>query len=160
VAGVASALALTGAAQPAACALTPTPASALTPSPAETALLTALNEVRIAHGLLPLRADGRLTRAARGHSAKMICTDRFFHGAFARRIRRVGVRAPRVGENLAWGTGSLARARAIVSTWLTSPPHRANLLHPGYRMIGVGAVRGSFNGHRGALVITTDFAGR
>lgn len=123
-------------------------------------MLTALNEARAAHGLRPLRWDGRLERAARGHSAKMIRTDRLFHGAFARRIRRVGVRAPLVGENLAWSTGSLTQARAVVSMWLASPPHRANLLRPGYRMIGVGAVRGRFNGHTGALVVTTDFAGR
>jgi uncharacterized protein YkwD len=70
------------------------------------------------------------------------------------------VRAPRVGEDLAWGTGRLSRARAIVRMWLASPSHRANLLHPGYRMVGVGALRGTFDGCSGALMITTDFAGR
>jgi uncharacterized protein YkwD len=56
--------------------------------------------------------------------------------------------------------GAVARARAIVKTWLASPGHRANLLHPGYRIVGVGALRGTFSGYRGALMITTDFAGR
>ena len=118
-----------------------------------------MNRVRGANGLRPLRADGRLERAARGHSTRMLRTDRFYHGAFDTRIRRVGIREPCVGENLGWGVGALSRARTIVNMWLASPSHRANLLHPGYRLVGVGALRGSFNGYSGALVITTDFAG-
>jgi uncharacterized protein YkwD len=43
--------------------------------------------------------------------------------------------------------------------WLASPGHRANLLDPSYRIVGVGALRGRFEGHDGALMITTDFAG-
>jgi uncharacterized protein YkwD len=135
-------------------------AGAATLTRTESSLLTAMNEARRAQGLRPLHADGRLERAARGHSADMLRTDTFFHGAFSARIRGVGVRAPRVGENLAWGVGALSRARAIVNTWLASPGHRANLLHGGYRIVGVGALRGTFGGHRGTLMITTDFAGR
>jgi uncharacterized protein YkwD len=126
----------------------------------ESSLLTAMNETRRAHGLLPLRADGRLERAARGHSAEMLHTGTFFHGSFSARIRGVGVRSPRVGENLAWSVGALSRARAIVNTWLNSPTHRANLLRPGYRIVGVGALRGTFSGRPGTLIVTTDFAGR
>jgi hypothetical protein len=48
----------------------------------------------------------------------MLRTGRFFHGAYSLRIRRQGVRDPLVGENLAWGVGVLARARAIVQMWL------------------------------------------
>ncbi len=90
----------------------------------------------------------------------MLSRGAIFHGAFDARIRRVGVRAPRVGENLAWGVGAMARARAVVHMWLASPAHRANLLHPGYRLVGVGALRGNFSGYRDAMLITTDFAGR
>ena len=129
-------------------------------SRSESALLTVMNQVRVAHGLRPLRADARLETAARGHSRSMLRTGTFAHGAFNVRIRHVGVRAPKIGENLAWGAGAYARARMIVQLWLTSPAHRANLLHAGYRMVGVGAVRGTFNGQRGTLMITTDFAGR
>ena len=119
-----------------------------------------MNQVRVAHGLRPLRADVRLETAARGHSRSMLRTGTFSHGAFNTRIRRVGVRAPRVGENLAWGAGLFAQARSIVQMWLGSPAHRANLLHPGYRIVGVGAVTGTFNGQRHTLMVTTDFAGR
>ena len=126
----------------------------------ESSLLSVMNQVRSSNGMAPLRLDLRLERAARSHSGKMLRTGVFFHGAFNARIRGAGVRAPRVGENLAWGVGVLSRARAIVNMWLASPSHRANLLHPGYRTVGVGALRGNFGGYSHALMITTDFAGR
>ena len=135
-------------------------ASTSTLTQAESSLLTAMNEARQANGLRPLWADWRLERAARAHSSKMLRTSTFYHGAFSARIRRVGVRSPRVGENLAWGQGSLGAARSIVSLWLASPEHRANLLHAGYRIVGVGALRGCFAGHHHTLMVTTDFAGR
>jgi len=90
----------------------------------------------------------------------MLRTNTFAHGAFATRIRRAGVRARRVGENLAWGVGALAEAHSIVNVWLASPEHRANLLRPGYRTVGVGERKGTFGGYAGAVVITADFAGR
>jgi len=148
---VATALILAGAADA---------ATSTSMTPPESSLLAAMNEARLLHGLKPLRCDARLERAARRHSSKMLRTGTFFHGAFSARIRRVGVRAPRVGENLAWSQGSLEQARAIVGQWLASPPHRANLLRPGYRLVGVGALRGRFGGYRNTLLVTTDFAGR
>jgi uncharacterized protein YkwD len=126
----------------------------------ESSLLTVMNQARLAHGVQPLRADWRLERAARSHSSKMLSAGVFFHGAFSARIRSVGVRAPRLGENLAWGMGRRSRARAIVRMWLASPGHRRNLLDGGYRLVGVGALRGNFSGRQGVLMITTDFAGR
>jgi uncharacterized protein YkwD len=134
-------------------------AKAATPSRSEVALLRAMNEARHAHGLRPLRIDSRLEGAARRHSSTMLRTDTFAHGAFEARIRRAGVRAPRVGENLAWAVGPLAEAHAIVNLWLASLEHRANLLRRGYRTVGVGALKGNFAGYAGAVVITTDFAG-
>jgi uncharacterized protein YkwD len=87
----------------------------------------------------------------------MLRTGTLAHGAFSARIRAAGVSATRVGENLAWAAG---QARKIVGLWLNSPEHRANLLRPGYRTVGVGARKGTFDGVSGALVVTTDFAGR
>jgi uncharacterized protein YkwD len=134
-------------------------AKAATPSSSELALLRAMNEARQAHGLRPLRIDSRLEGTARRHSSRMLRTDTFAHGAFEARIRRAGVRARRIGENLAWAVGPLAEAHAIVNLWLASPEHRANLLRRGYRTVGVGVLKGNFEGYAGAVVITTDFAG-
>ena len=126
----------------------------------EASLLSVVNGVRADYGLRPLKVDVRLVRAARSHSATVLRTDRFAHGAFDVRLRRHGVRGPLLGENLAWGTGRRASASAVVRGWLASPSHRANLLRPGFRRIGIGAVTGAFAGYRGATVFTADFAGR
>jgi uncharacterized protein YkwD len=123
-------------------------------------LLSAINEARAAHGLTPLRLDRRLQRAARAHSSDMVRRNYFAHGPFVSRLSRFGVRGPRVGENLAWGVGAGADPRRIVQQWLASPKHRANLLRPGFRRVGVGLRAGAFAGYGNALVITADFAGR
>ena len=107
----------------------------------------------------PLRVDPALTRAARSYSATMLRTDVFRHGAMAARLAAHGARGPMFGENLAWGVGRRASATSIVRSWMASPGHRANLLRAGWNRIGIGALTGNFQGHRGATVITADFAG-
>jgi uncharacterized protein YkwD len=122
-------------------------------------VLDEVNRVRSAHRLALLRTDPVLERAAHSHSVDMLRRGYFGHGAFAQRLSRFGARGPRLGENLAWGAGSAAEVRYIVGRWLASPPHRANLLRPGFRRIGVGAVVGNFSGYDSARVVTADFAG-
>src|SRR3954449_9040022 len=148
------------------------PTAALTQ--AESSLLIAMNEARQVNGLQPLRADMRLERAVRSRSSHMLRTGTFAHGAFNSRIRGTGVHARRGGENLAWGQGSLGGGRAVLALRrprpgrrgaarpigamrAASPEHRAHLLHPAYRIVGVGALRGCFDGRRHTLVVTTDF---
>ena len=125
----------------------------------ESRILSAMNQVRAANGLGPLRPNGKLHTAARAHSGDMMRRGYFGHGAFGRRMSGFGVRAPVVGENLAWGTGAAAGAMTIVQEWLASPEHRANLLRPGFRLVGVGSAIGTFVGRPGAVVVTADFAG-
>jgi uncharacterized protein YkwD len=135
-------------------------ASAARVTDTEASLLAAVNTTRASHGLGPVRFDATLRRAARAHSADMIRRHYFAHGAFAQRMRIFGARGPFVGENLAWGVGSFAAPDSVIREWLASPAHRANLLRPGFQRIGIGALRGSFQGYGGALVITADFGGR
>jgi uncharacterized protein YkwD len=133
------------------------PAGARSLSTTQSSLLAAMNGARSAHGLAPLRVDVRLVRVARSHSLDMLRHNYFSHGAFAARVRASGARGPVFGENLAWGTG--ATPQWIVGQWLASPAHRANLLRPGFRRIGLGIVTGGFSGYGGATVVTADFAG-
>jgi uncharacterized protein YkwD len=128
-------------------------------SPSEQAILAEVNRVRAAHALPALRQDGRLARAAESHTLGMLRTKRFAHDDVAARLKRFGVHGGTVGENLAWGAGTYASAQAIVRMWLGSPSHRANLLRPGFRRIGLGAAVGSFEGYAGAVVVTADFQG-
>ncbi len=126
---------------------------------AEARLLSDLNRVRAAHGLAPLRYDPCLQRAARRHSHDMLVTQIFEHGAFGARMVEFDVRGSLTGENLAWGNGSFGTANSIMQAWLASPEHRANLLRPAFRRIGIGDLVGAFLGYSGAHVVTADFAG-
>jgi uncharacterized protein YkwD len=125
----------------------------------EHTLLGAINATRAAHGVQPLRADLTLTRAARHQSQLLLARDVLDHGDFAARLRSFGATGRLLGENLAWASAGAARARAIVQMWMLSPPHRENLLRPGFRRVGLGAATGEFAGNDGATVVTADFAG-
>ncbi len=125
----------------------------------ESTVLREMNRIRAQHGLGKLRFDSNLQRAARAHSREMLASNDFGHGAFETRMQRYSVRGTLAGENLAWGVGARGTARGIVRAWLASPAHRANLLRPSFKRIGVGDLGGSFLGHRGARVVTADFAG-
>jgi uncharacterized protein YkwD len=134
-------------------------AHAATLSRSERTLLGAVNDVRAAHNLRPLRVDTTLVRAARDYSTTLIRRDIFTHGALGPRLASYGARGPLFGENLAWATGERARARNIVRAWMASPGHRDNLLRPGWHRIGIGSRIGTFLGYDGATVVTADFAG-
>ena len=145
---------------PAFCALAIAPAGfSTTLTPTESAFVLAVNATRTAHGLRPLQIGAGLTLAARFHSSEMLHGNYFSHGDFAGRMADFHVDAPLLGENLAWGTGRYAQAPAMISEWLRSPGHRANLLRPGFARIGIGIARGRFLGNKGAVVLTADFAG-
>jgi uncharacterized protein YkwD len=133
-------------------------AQARTLSSSEASLLQTLNSVRTSKHLAPLRLDVRLLRAARSHSTDMMHRQYFAHGAVAGRVLAEGAHGPVFGEDLAWGTG--VGAQWAVSQWLASPRHRAVLLRPGFRRVGIGIAFGTFAGHGGAVVFTADFAGR
>jgi uncharacterized protein YkwD len=124
----------------------------------EASLLNTMNGVRKSHGLPALRIDFHLVRAARGHSADMMQRQYFAHGSVAGRVTAAGARGPLFGEDLAWATG--ITATWVVTAWLASPAHRAVLLRPGFRRVGIGYAFGTFIGHGGAGVVTADFAGR
>jgi uncharacterized protein YkwD len=128
-------------------------------SSSQAALLHEINRVRVAHGLHQLAFDPVLSRAALAHSRSMTTTGLFAHGAFRSRMLQFHVTGPFVGENLAWGVGSYGSPQGIVTAWLHSPEHRANLLRPGFRRIGLGELTARFRGFDGANVVTADFAG-
>jgi uncharacterized protein YkwD len=136
-------------------ARTPSPHSSsgdTSPAAGARAIVQAMNLVRMSNGRRPLRVGPALTRAARSHSLDMARRGYFEHGAFVRRLRSFGVRAPYVGENLAYGPEPLTAA-AIVEMWMTSPGHRDILLDRGFRLVGVGIAGGT------TKLITADFAG-
>jgi uncharacterized protein YkwD len=64
------------------------------------------------------------------------------------------------GETLAWGTGTLAGPLATVNAWLASPEHRAIMLSPQFRWVGISRACGNYEGHAGACVWTADWVKR
>jgi uncharacterized protein YkwD len=109
--------------------------------------LCLLNAERSERGLRKLKLSKNLTRAARRHARDMARKNYFSHtslngSSFVDRIRRTGYlrNANRwfVGENLAWGTGSLSTPRATVRAWMRSPGHRRNILTRTFEHIGIG----------------------
>jgi uncharacterized protein YkwD len=124
----------------------------------DASLIVAINSVRALHLLPKLRLDRRLARAARSHSRDMLRRHYFDHGDFGARMSSFHVRGRLFAENLVWSSGVMS-ANAAVAEWLASPPHRANLLDPSLRRVGVATPLGSFGGFATATVITADFAG-
>lgn len=132
---------------------------------ARDATLCLLNRVRARHGLAPLRLNAKLTRAARRHSRDMVRRRYFSHASLSGRSPFARMRAthyvPRdaswwLGENIGWGSGTLAEPIAMVRAWMHSPPHRANILSRHFRDIGIGIASGAPVGGGGATY-TTDF---
>jgi uncharacterized protein YkwD len=119
------------------------PASAaVSGSSLESRAVKATNTARAAKKCAPLRVDGRLTEAARKHSADMVSRNYFSHvskdgSAFTTRAARAGYTAASA-ENIAWGypTGD-----AVVTAWLKSPAHRDNILNCKNKAVGVGVAR-------------------
>ncbi len=103
----------------------------------------AVNQVRVAHGLPPLKLNPELCRAAQMMSDQILLTGNFGHldseGRRAdARARLFGYEFEWLGENLAAGQPTLEHA---LQAWLDSSSHRANLLNPAYREMGLGYTR-------------------
>ena len=136
--------------------------------PARAAVVCLVNQERAAHGLGRLAGNRTLTRAGRRHARDMVSRGYFSHDTpegvtpqarAAAYLPAAGVWT--VGENLAWGPGGSNTPRDIVRDWMNSPSHRANVLRPGFREIGVGVVAGSPRaGAAGAFTYAAEFGSR
>lgn len=132
---------------------------------AERAVVRVLNRVRARHGLPRIYRNRRLQRAADAHCRDMLQANFFAHSSSNGRsmVARVSSFRPsrRVGETLAYvrGRGGRRAARRVVRMWMNSPGHRAAILNPSFRRVGVARRIGRLGGMR-AAVYTADFASR
>jgi uncharacterized protein YkwD len=136
---------------PRASAAAPCPGATLVPSPIDTpavegATLCLVNQVRAAHHLHTLRANGSLLAVAASQVSTMVSRNYFSDVRPGGQTPLALVRVSRyrahaavlsVGQNIAWGTGSFATPAHIVSEWMASAPHRAVILTAQYRDAGV-----------------------
>lgn len=131
-----------------------------------------INAFRSDNGLPPLRLSASLTDAAKQHSLEMAQDGYFAHAsadgdAFWQRIASFygsdGWGYWSVGENLLWSSPDV-NPDAALQDWLESPAHRANILDPRWREIGIAAVHtsaapGTYQGQP-VTIVTTDFGVR
>jgi len=98
------------------------------------------NQMRAKHGLPPLRRQENLQSAAQWMGMDMARAGYFSHTDSQN--RSIDLRLPdlgytdyqAIGENLAGGQKTPGQ---VVTDWMNSPGHRANLLSPHFREIGV-----------------------
>ena len=130
-----------------------------------------INSVRREHGLAPLVLSTKLSAAARQHTDEMGSEGYFAHesvdhSALWKRVERWYPSTGcywTVGENLLWRSPDVSPSD-VVTMWMSSPGHRANLLSPSWREIGVAAVRfdsapGTY-GDQPVTIVTADFGAR
>ena len=110
-----------------------------------------------------MRASRRLTRAAAAHSRAMVRRRFFSHVApdganLVDRLRRVGylrrARSWVVGENIGFGSGRDSAPLRQMRAWMRSSAHRANILEPRWREVGLGVAAGMPNGSRRGATYT------
>jgi uncharacterized protein YkwD len=128
----------------------------------EKRILALHNVARAAHGLKPLCADPRLTRAARSHSREMIKKDYFSHTSYNResvikRLKRFGYHRSIYAENIAGGRGRFGKSGSTFRRWMNSPSHKGNILDRRFRPVGVGTYTGRYKGTRKYTMYTVDF---
>jgi uncharacterized protein YkwD len=124
-------------------AVAPSASASVAPAPSgSTASVAYVNRIvvlvnarRAAAGLRPLAASYCAGGYARNWSTHMAATGLLVHQSLSGLLR---CPARTAGENI--GAGSVS-ADQMMTMWMNSPGHRANILNPGFTRIGVGAVR-------------------
>jgi uncharacterized protein YkwD len=94
--------------------------------PIEVSVVSLTNEQRKKYSLPELEVDKKLMYSARKHCGWMTRNRIFQHGNWG------------VAENIAMGQRD---SRQVVRAWMNSSGHRANILNPRHRRIGVSAYR-------------------
>lgn len=126
-------LAPVASAAPAPAAVSPTQAAQLNQ------VFALTNQYRQQAGCRALIRNSYAERAAQGHADWMNATGTFSHtgangSSFVDRMKAAGYASPG-GENIAYGQRD---AQAVMTAWMNSPGHRANILNCKFTRIGVG----------------------
>jgi uncharacterized protein YkwD len=121
---------------------------------AERELFDLANQARAQAGIAPLQMDDGLIQAARAHAAEMAAQQQLSHQfagepSLAQRLAaNCTLHLDHAAENVSLA-GSVDQSHQGL---MHSPPHRENLLNPGYNVAGFGVVRAGFS-----LYVAQDF---
>ncbi|MEV6360193.1 CAP domain-containing protein [Nocardia asteroides] len=108
-------------------------------------VLDLVNRERRAAGCAPVRTASKLQTAAQRHSDDMAARGFFDHVnpsgvGPGGRIEAAGYTWRTYGENIARGQDTAA---AVMTGWMNSPGHKANILNCGFTELGTGVTLGS-----------------
>lgn len=126
---------------------------AITFSPAEIISLTNLEREKAGQGTL--LENEKLSAAAAAKAQDMFAGDYWAHYSPTGKspwnfITSAGYKYVYAGENLA---RDFTDAKSVVSAWMRSSSHKANLLDGNFREIGVAVADGKIGGREGILVV-------
>lgn len=110
------------------------------------------NQERAAAGLPPLVANATLISVARQRAQEMAATGCFSHygpvggscpsggtAVFIAMVNATGYAWTALGENIAKNTYPAGQAvQVAMQGFMNSPGHRANILNPNFRRVGIG----------------------
>lgn len=121
--------------------------------PAVVADLT--NEQRTDNGLQALAVSSLLTQAAQDKANDMAAKGYFAHVSPSGQLpwywfQQVGYDYEFAGENLAV---NFTDSQDVVTAWMNSPMHRANILKQDYTQIGIGISEGMYQGQETTFVV-------
>ena len=114
---------------------------------AEQEMFILVNKERVKSGLAPLTFDTMLRDVARAHSQDMFARGYFSHytpegrSPFDR-MTNAGITFMYAGENLALAPSTDLAMQGLMN----SPGHRANILNPNFKKIGIGVIDGGIYG--------------
>lgn len=121
----------------------------------KTALIQLTNQERQSLGLPILKENPILNQAAYQKAQDMLALDYFSHYSPTGLspwywFKKAGYNYQLAGENLAIG---FLDSEEVIRAWKNSPSHKANLLNPKFKEIGIAVLKGDFQGSETTLVV-------
>lgn len=118
-------------------------------------LFTQTNQERAANGLPALRLNSRLLNSSSMKAANMFAEDYWAHVSPSGIqpwywFTKAGYTYSYAGENLAKDFDTTA---GVMTGWMNSPGHRANILNPNYVDVGFAVENGTLQGEQTTLVV-------
>jgi hypothetical protein len=121
----------------------------------ESMLIKLTNQERQSLGMAPLKENPQLKQAALFKAKDMLEKNYFAHQSPQGIspwywFKIAGYNYKFAGENLAIG---FLDSEQVYSAWLKSPGHRANILNPSFKEIGIAVLNGNFQGNQTTVVV-------
>ncbi|WP_052476000.1 CAP domain-containing protein [Cohnella kolymensis] len=109
-------------------------------------VVTLVNRNRAKAGLKPVTLSTKLSAVAKAKAIDLYTNDYFDHispiyGSPFKMMKAFGITYNYAGENIARGQKT---PQAVVTAWMNSPGHRANIMNKHYKYIGMSYYKGGW----------------